>query len=125
MSDQSKTAKPDTAKKGNKAEKTDPGQAAGKKAAAHRVPLLLETALTLSQLSLIVTGVSIFVMSMQAGADLTTSALRSGAALLVVGLVLWLANWLLARGSLEAVARQMREAAEAQSAAHGTLDVNA
>jgi hypothetical protein len=116
MTDKSKTAKSGRAQ---------PAKVTDDKSAKQRGPLLLETAITLSQLGLVITGASIFALSLQSGADFITSALRSGAAVLVVGLVLWLLNWWLARGSLAAIARQMREAAEAQATSHGKLDVNA
>jgi|SRR5579859_4703521 len=111
--------------KSSKTTQTDQATAAkpASSQTAPRAPLLLEMTITLSQLGLVIAGTSIFALSLQAGADLITSALRSGAAVLVVGLVLWLVNWLLARGSLEAVMRQMREADQHDS--HGTLDVNA
>ena len=122
MSDKPKSAKTD---KPSQPPPAKPVKAKSPKVPAQRAPLLLETAITLSQIVLVITGLGILGISLLAGADITMAAMRSGAAVLVVGLVLWLANWQLARGSLEALSEQMREAAEAPAAAHGELDVNA
>ena len=140
MSDKSIKSPSDTAAKGGKNAKADKDEkdekhvkdakagAAEKKVGKPvppRGPALLELAITLSQLGLIIVGAAIFAISLQAGADLITSALRAGAGVLVGGLTRWLTNWWVARGSLTAVASQMREAAKNQAETHGTLDVNA
>lgn len=75
-----------------------------------RVPLLLETAFTLTKLTVLITGPVVLGLSLQAGVGLLMAALRAALALFVVGLLLWGANWVLARSALDAMHAQMAEA---------------
>ncbi|MBI3762796.1 MAG: hypothetical protein HY260_13190 [Chloroflexi bacterium] len=76
-----------------------------------RPTLLLETAHTLSQILVTTVGVGVALMSVLAGADLLMVIARAGGAVLAVGWLLWLANWLLQRGVSETARRQLEEAA--------------
>jgi hypothetical protein len=74
---------------------------------ANELPFMLDFALSVTQLVVILTGLITLAVSLFSGAVLGMAAVRAGVAVLAVGLVLWLVNYLLARNSLEAVRMQM------------------
>ncbi len=76
------------------------------------VPLLLDASITATQIVVLVVGVSTLVLSLLAGALMWVAALRGAAALLAVGLILWLANWHLARHTMEAAYAKLQQKAE-------------
>ena len=89
----------------NQAKTTPPQEETPVKKEPPRVPLLLDVSLSISQTAIIVLGCAVALVSLFAKADLVMIALRSGAAMLSVGLLMWLFNWFLSRNSLE-IARQ-------------------
>lgn len=122
-------AKPDKAKEAKDAkakakDKPEPKPPKAPKGQRRRVPLLQETAFTVTKLTLLTTGPLIVGLSLQAGATLLMAAVRAGAAVLVVGLLLWGANWVLARSALEVMHMQLKEAAE-QHAPSATIELEA
>lgn len=86
-----------------------------KRQAQTRLPLLLETAFAVTKLAVLTSAPLVFALSLQAGADLTMAAIRAGTTVLVLGLLLWSANWVLARSALEVIRMQLKEAAERQA----------
>ncbi len=118
--------KPDSAAKPEKAKAKPKAEAKpnAPKGQRRRVPLLQETAFTLTKLTMLTTGPLILALSLQAGATLLMAAVRAGVAVLVVGLLLWGANWVLARSALDALHQQLKEAAEAH-APSATIELEA
>jgi hypothetical protein len=84
---------------------------------AKPVPLLLEVSFTATRILLIVAGLLTGGISVLSGATWIASAVRAGSAVLSVGLLLFLANWVLSRDSLEAArVRLLKEIAIARAA---------
>ena len=95
------------------------------------LPLFLETSLTLSRFLVLAAGTATVLVSLRSGAPLWMTALRGGGALLSVGLILWLANWALAKNALDAALADLQKKAaerkqlEEVDAAERTLDLSA
>jgi hypothetical protein len=82
-----------------------------------RVPLLLDVSYTATRILLLVAGSLTGAISVLSGATWLATALRAGSAVLSVGLLLFLANWLLSRDTLEAArAALLKEMEAAQTA---------
>ncbi|HHH83785.1 MAG TPA: hypothetical protein ENL35_12465 [Chloroflexi bacterium] len=81
--------------------------------ASHRSPILIESALAVSKISILVTGISTAVLSALAGAPIFIIALRSGVAIIGLGLILWAMNYALARATLRSVREQIEKALQA------------
>jgi hypothetical protein len=60
---------------------------------------------------------------MMAGNDILTYALRSVAAILVTGILLWLITWLVIRGSMDTVITSIKEAS--RNAVKNSKDLSA
>ena len=104
MSDKKKDTKAKTAPK----EETKAKQpaAGGKK----RLPALIETAFTISMLVTVLVGVATALLSYMAGCDPTNIILRAAVATLSVGFITFFFSYLVARGAIQTVAAQTREA---------------
>ena len=74
------------------------------------VPILLETAFTVSRISVILIGLTAAVLSLLAGNDVLSSAIRSVVAMLVMAFLLWLITWLVIRGSMDTVIACIKQA---------------
>ena len=79
---------------------------------ARRAPVLVEILNGLSRLAVTVVGAGTALAAILAGTDWLGVAVRAGAAVLLIGIVLWLLNWFVARGALEAARQQLAEAAQ-------------
>ena len=66
-----------------------------------RLPILWETINTISQIIVTLVGLTVAGLSYFHGSNIVMSAVRGGAAVLSIGLVLWLIYWNVARGSLD------------------------
>jgi hypothetical protein len=66
-----------------------------------RLPALWEAVNTFSQMIVTLLGLATAVISYLNGSNLLISALKGGAAMLAVGLVLWFIYWMVARGTLD------------------------
>jgi hypothetical protein len=98
--------------------KPRPGKASKKsKLPRRRAPILLELTYTLFMLMVIGTGVSTALLSLLAGADTLMVVVRTGAAVLSVGFILWVVYWLMATSIIEARRQQVIEEAAKQRAA--------
>lgn len=82
------------------------------------LPLLIEFSLSLTKTLVVLIAALVAAVSLVAGASIQVAALRSGLALLCLGWLLWLLNWVIARGSLEAVMAEMREKLNEAQADH-------
>lgn len=91
----------------NEKEQTNPGEGQSQRKPANELPFLLDFALSVTQLVVILTGLVTMAVSLFSGAVLWMAAVRAGAAVLAVGLVLWMANYLLARNSLTSIRLQV------------------
>ncbi len=87
-----------------------------KSASASQVPTLLDMVFSTAQLLVVIVGVLIAGLSFFSGATVMMTTIRSGAAVLSLGLLMWLASWLVARGSLESARQQMPESVKAAEA---------
>jgi hypothetical protein len=81
------------------------------------LPLLLETALSLTQLAVILVGVITTALSLIVGSTWLVSVLRGGVAIVVLGLLFWALNWLIARGMIEATVAEARAKTQAEAEA--------
>lgn len=85
-----------------------------------RLPFLLSFTFSLAQLVVILLGLSVAILSMLAGAALFMAVLRASAAMLSVGIVLYLVNWYLSRNSLEAIRQEIIRKSEKYNVDKGT-----
>ncbi len=74
--------------------------APGKGPKAGRLPLLLESTYSLARLIVTLLGILVAVISLLSGSTVVDVAIRAGAAIFLVGLVLALVFWIVAGGSL-------------------------
>ncbi len=88
-----------------------------KRRSAKQVPLLLDIFFSVSRLIVIIVGLLTVTISIFAGASLVWAVVRAGAAMLTVGLLLWLASWLVARGALESTRLELLQALKASEEA--------
>ncbi len=77
------------------------------------LPLLLETTLSLTQLAVVLVGLITMVLSLIVGSTWLAAVLRGGVAIVVLGLLFWALNWLIARGMIEATVAEARAKMEA------------
>jgi hypothetical protein len=80
-----------------------------------RISPLQELTLCVGQALVIVTGIVIAGVSRFSGATWLDTLLRSGAAVLALGLLAWLVNWIIAAQELEAAHRALLAAAQPAS----------
>jgi hypothetical protein len=79
------------------------------------LPFMLDFSFSVSKLVVILLGLVTLFVSLISGAVLWMATLRSAAAMLSVGFLLWLLNWLISRDSLEIVRQEiLRNMEEAQ-----------
>jgi hypothetical protein len=102
--------------KENKSEASS--ESKGKK--PERLPFLLSFTFSLAQLVVILLGLSVAVLSMLSGATLFMAVLRASAAMLSVGVLLYLVNWLISRNSLEIIRQQIISKREKYDVDQGT-----
>ncbi len=79
------------------------------KSPAPRLPLLIEVSLSLAKALVFLVATLTGVVSLLAGATLQIAALRSGVAILGLGWLLWLLNWMISRNSLIATLAEIQE----------------
>jgi membrane protein YdbS with pleckstrin-like domain len=65
-----------------------------------RIPILWELINTIARIVVLLLGIAVGFLSYQAGCAPIWIAIRSGAAMLALGLLFWLIYWFVARGSL-------------------------
>lgn len=109
-----------TPKKGAKsAARRNAKPPAPKKAAPphRRAPILIEVVYTLCVIIVIGVTLSVALISWLAGADLLMIVVRTGSALLVTGLLLWVIYWFMANGVVEARRQQVLDEALKRKAA--------
>jgi uncharacterized membrane protein len=111
MTSPTKDAK--AAKPSNPARPTKPAKSSSvSKAAKGRLPFLNELAFTLARILVTVTAIGVALISFISGADITAIALRTGVAVLAVGLVCWLVNWILVGGGATLPQKDLESTAE-------------
>jgi hypothetical protein len=87
------------------------------------VPILMETAFTFSKIVVILMGLVVGGLSLLAGNDVISSALRSMVAILATGFMLWLITWLVIRGSMNTVITSIQQASK--NSGNHTKDLSA
>jgi hypothetical protein len=87
-----------------------------KTASEKRVPVLLNTALTIGKLLMIGSTTAVAALSLLARADMIWVAVRAAATLLVTGLLTWAVCWIVSYGSLSAARSQLQEAQPVEAA---------
>jgi hypothetical protein len=108
------------AKKSAEKEKPEPkkkedkkkGPEKAKKASGQSVPFFLETTFAVSQAIVAMTGILVVVSSILAGVSAIWVLVRTAAAILVVGMILWFLNWLIAKGTFDAEVARLKEEEE-------------
>lgn len=85
------------------------------KAVEGQLPFMLDFSLSVSSMVVIMVGILTTIISAFSGAALWMTAVRGGVAVVVVGLVLWTVNWIIARDSLEMARLEMIDAMEKAS----------
>lgn len=80
-----------------------------------RLPILWETVNTFSKIIVLLLGVAVAGISYYSGCGFLMSAIRAGAAMLGVGLILWLIYWMVVRGSINMMGNLLRKQEEYQN----------
>ncbi len=80
------------------------------------VPLLLELTLTIARLLVLLVGVIVVIVSLLAGVEIWLAVVRACVAMFVVGLLLWFANWFLARNTLDYAISERKKELEQEKA---------
>lgn len=71
------------------------------------LPLLIDFTISLAKILVIIIGMVTALVSIASGATVFMATLRSAAAMLAIGLLLWLANWMVSRDSLRMAKEEM------------------
>jgi uncharacterized membrane protein len=93
--------------------------------ASVRVPLLIDFTLSVAKIIVILVGILTAAISILAGATVLIAAVRSAAAILVVGLTFWMVNWWIASYALEAVRLELIDGLEAKKNPPSTMEKTA
>jgi hypothetical protein len=80
------------------------------------LPNLIDFSLSAAQLAVLLVGLATVLISIGSRASIWTVALRGGVAMVSLGLLLWLVNWMLSKGSLELARQELLEELEKQKA---------
>jgi protein-S-isoprenylcysteine O-methyltransferase Ste14 len=78
-----------------------------------KLPAVLEMTFSLASLLVVLIGAAVVILSLVAGCPIYVAALRGGAAILIVGLVLWMLAWILAGGTFSAASHDDRKSKKA------------
>ncbi len=116
-------AKADKSAEKKKTEKS----VAPKASKGNRLPILWETVNTLSQLTITLTGLGVAVVSYLNGNNILTCALKGGAAMVSIGLILYVVYWMVARGSLDLMSslyKEHQQEVQRKSAGISTMEFN-
>jgi hypothetical protein len=73
------------------------------------VPFFLETTFTVSKAIVVITAGLVAVLSILSGCPAIWIVARTAAAILSVGFILWLINWFVAKGTLDAEIAKLKE----------------
>ncbi len=74
------------------------------------VPVLFEVIFTISKVAVMCIGISTAAISLLSGNDFISSLIRSVAAMLIFGILLWFLTWLVVRGSFDALITSIKNA---------------
>ncbi len=86
------------------------------------LPHLIDFSLSVAQLAVVLVGLATILLSLGSGVSLWMVALRGGAAMVSLGLLLWLVNWLISKGSLELVRQELLKELEKKRAEDDGVD---
>ena len=75
-------------------------------------PVLLELGQVIWQIIILTSGIATTVISYSSGCSIVASVIRGGIAILILGILGWLMNWLMIQNSLEIVQSQIQKAIE-------------
>ena len=89
---------------------------------ATRLPLLIDICLTISQIVVLVVAVVTAVLSILAGVDALTVVLRTAAAMLCVGLPLYVLNYLFGRFYVKAALEEMGKTGQEMKTSSDSTD---
>lgn len=92
-----------------------------------RLPVLWETVNTLSQLTITFTGLAVAVVSFFNGNNILMCAVRAGAAMLSIGIVLYIIYWMIARGSMDmmfSLYKERQNEIKQHSSGNSTMEYN-
>ena len=90
-------------KQDQNAESPKPEKATAKSSSPSTLPVLFDVSFSISKLIIILIGVVTSVISVASGATILHAAIRGGLAILSIGIILWLINWIMVKESLESV----------------------
>jgi hypothetical protein len=82
-----------------------------------RLPLIIEISLTVSQIFVLIVACTTAILSIIARADILTIFIRTAAAILFVGMPVFLLNWLLGRYFVEATISDWQDSISKKEAA--------
>jgi hypothetical protein len=80
-------------------------------AKGQKLPILIESVLTLCPLAVLLMALAVALISFMSGCDLVTIIVRAGATILVLGFMFFYFAWTVARGTIRAFCRPVRQTA--------------
>lgn len=95
--------------------------------AKERLPILLDFTFSVSSLVIFLIGIITMALSMFAGVDVLTAAMRGCVAMFGLGIPAWLINFHISQNALESIRLELAKAKEAQKNNSGssTIEFNA
>ncbi len=80
-----------------------------------RPPALVEISMTVSKGILVITAAVVAGVSIYSGCNVANIVIRTGGTLLGLGFLLWIINWLIAKGVIDAEIERMKEESQPAS----------
>lgn len=96
-------------RKGKISEPDQNEKASTKKSSSGSLPALFNVTFSISKLIVIFIGVAISVISIVSGATVFSAAIRGSLAMLAIGMILWLLNWIMVKESLAGVLEKVKK----------------
>jgi hypothetical protein len=91
----------------------------------YRLPYLNELGFTLARIVVTLVALTVAIVSFVSGGTVFAIALRTGVAILAVGLIGWLVNWILVGGGADVPKETARQASPKAKPAASTIEKSA
>jgi hypothetical protein len=106
-----------------KLKSADPKTLPRAKRGAEPYSALLDYSFSVSKLVVILVGIITAGISVVSGATVLVAGIRGGLAILAIGIIFWLVNWILSKGSMDATVKEIIAKAERVKLAQNEEDV--
>jgi hypothetical protein len=90
-----------------------------------KLPVILEFTYTTAFIIVTLSGIITAVTSLLSGSGLVLAITRTCAAIVIVGIVMWIISWIITDGTMKAVSAQAEQMIEEEKLANHTKEVEA